>query len=144
MRGKNSIVKHLKWNLIITQSHHPYITLLPRWDLRNTQKHQVLFLLTDGMKCDFFRKKSSVLRNLQSAVPSSPSPHSQCLSQYGLAGLGPKLKRSHLPPSHTPDPSIPSLPIIKKQIHTYLFPACRYFNHQHLRTLICPEGTIIV
>ena len=25
MRGKNSIVKHLKWNLIITQSHHPYI-----------------------------------------------------------------------------------------------------------------------
>ena len=114
MRGKNSIVKHLKWNLIITQSHHPYITLLPRWDLWNTQKHQVLFLLTGGMKCDFFRKKSSVLRNLQSAVPSSPSPHSQCLSQYGLAGLGPKLKGSHLPPSHTPDPALPSLPIIRK------------------------------
>ena len=33
MRGKNSIVKHEKWNLIITQSHQPYITPLPRWDL---------------------------------------------------------------------------------------------------------------
>ena len=46
--------------------------------------------------------------------PSSPSPHSQCLSQCGLAGLGPNLKRSHLPPSHTPDPALPSLPIIRK------------------------------
>ena len=61
-RGKNSIVKHQQWNLVITQSHQPYITPLPRWDLWNTQKHQVLFLLTSGMKCSG--------RNLQSAVLS--------------------------------------------------------------------------
>ena len=33
MRGKNSIVKHQKWNLIITQGHNLYITPLSRWDL---------------------------------------------------------------------------------------------------------------
>ena len=33
MRGKTSIVKHQKWNLIITQGHQPYITPLPTWDL---------------------------------------------------------------------------------------------------------------
>ena len=51
MRLTNSIIKHQKCNLITTQSHHPHITRLPRWDLRNTQKCQVLFVLTSGMKC---------------------------------------------------------------------------------------------
>ena len=38
MRFKNSIVKHQKWNLIITHSHHSNITHLPSWDLPDTQK----------------------------------------------------------------------------------------------------------
>ena len=67
MRFKNSIVKHQKWNLIITHGHHPYITPLPSWDLPDTQKYQVLFLLASGI---VFRKKSSMLRNLQSSVLS--------------------------------------------------------------------------
>ena len=49
MRLKNSIVKHQKWNLIITNGHHPNITPLPSWDLPDTQKYQVLFLLTSGI-----------------------------------------------------------------------------------------------
>jgi hypothetical protein len=31
MRGQNSIVRHLKWNLVTTQSHHPSITPLSSW-----------------------------------------------------------------------------------------------------------------
>ena len=100
MRFKNSIVKHQKWNLIITHGHHPYITPLPSWDLPDTQKYQVLFLLTSGIKCSeevFSAQKPSGF-----SAQSSSCPHSQCLANYGLAVLGPKLKGFHLPPFSPP------------------------------------------
>ena len=74
---------------------------------------------------EVFRKKPSVIRNLQ----SSPSPHSQCLSSYGLLGMGSKLKGCHLPPlSHTW--SIPSFPRHhqKPDTHTHTH------THTHTRT----------
>ena len=36
MRLNNSIVKHQKWNLIITHGHHTYIIPLPSWNLPDT------------------------------------------------------------------------------------------------------------
>ena len=51
-------------------------------------------------------------------------------ANYGLAGLGPKLKGFHFSPfSHS---WLPSRPFIKKQTHTYFLTACWYFNYQHL------------
>jgi len=113
MRGKNSIVTPEKWDLIIAQSHHPYITPLPRWDLWNTQKHQVLFLLTSGMK--------SSGSNLQSAVLSlhpvlSPSVW---VSMDWLVWALDWKDASSLPP-HTPDPSLSPLSIIKNT-RTHIF-----------------------
>ena len=29
-------------------------------------------------------------------------------------------------------------------MHTHLFTACWYFNHHHLSSLVCPEGTFVV
>ena len=49
-----------------------------------------------------FRKKS-VFR-----AQSSPSPYSQCLANYGLAGLGPKLAGYYLPPFSHACPFLPS------------------------------------
>ena len=142
MRGKNSIVKHLKWNLVITQSHHPYITPLSSWTPKTNRNTTSFSLSPVGWSV-----QEEILSAQTPSVcssPSSPSPHSQCLRQCGLAGLGPKLKGRHLPPfSHTrPFPFSPLHH--QKHTHTHLFPACWYFNHQHLRTLVCPEGTIVV
>ena len=88
----------------------------------------------------FSDQKSSVF-----SVQSSPSPHSQCLSSYGLPGLGPKLKGCHLPPfSHTwPIPFFPRH-YQKTDTQTYLFTTCWYFNHQYLSVLASTEGTITV
>lgn len=113
MRGKNSIVTPEKWDLIIAQSHHPYITPLPRWDLWNTQKHQVLFLLTSGMK--------SSGSNLQSAVLSLHpvlSPSVWVSMDWLVWALNWK-DASSLPP-HTPDPSLSPLSIIKNT-RTHIF-----------------------
>ena len=79
MTLKNSIVKHHEWNLIIKLGHHHYITPLPRWDLQNTQN---IKSFPPHQWDKVFRKKSSMLRNLQSSVLRlhSPSPHSQYLS----------------------------------------------------------------
>ena len=68
MRFKNSIVKHQKWNLIITNGHHPNITPLPSWDLPDTQKYQVLFLLTSGIKCSGRSLLCSEIFSLQCSV----------------------------------------------------------------------------
>lgn len=62
-----------------------------------------------------FRKQSSVCSS-----QSSPSPQSQCLGKYGLAGLGPKLKGRLLPPSSHTGPFPFSLSIIKKT-RTHIF-----------------------
>ena len=88
----------------------------------------------------FSDQKSSVF-----SVQSSPSPHSQCLSSYGLPGLGPKLKGCHLPPfSHTwPIPFFPRH-YQKTDTQTYLFTTCWYFSHRHLTVLASTEGTISV
>ena len=112
-RGKNSIVKHQKSNLVITQSHQPYITPLPRWDLWNTQKHQVLFLLTSGMKCSGRNLQSAVL-SLHPVLTPSVWVSMDCL----VWALNWK-DASSLPP-HTPDPSLSPLSIIKK-ICTHIF-----------------------
>ena len=49
-----------------------------------------------------------------------------------------------LPPSSHTGP-FPFSPLHhQKNMHTHLFTACWFFNHQHLNTLICPEGTIVV
>ena len=112
-RGKNSIVKHQQWNLVITQSHQRYITPLPRWDLWNTQKHQVLFLLTSGMKCSGRNLQSAVL-SLHPVLTPSVWVSMDCL----VWALNWK-DASSLPP-HTPDPSLSPLSIIKK-ICTHIF-----------------------
>ena len=65
MRLKNSIVKHQEWNLFITQGHHHYITPLPRQDLQNTRDSKSF---PHHQWDKVFRKKSSMLRNLQSSV----------------------------------------------------------------------------
>ena len=142
MRGKNSIVKHLKWNLVTTQSHHPSITPLSSWipkTNRNTTSFSSSSVGWSVQEEILSAQKSSVCSS-----QSSPSPHSKCLSKYGLAGLGPKLKgRLLLPSSHTRPFTFSPLHH-QKNMHTHLFTACWYFNHQHLNTLICPEGTIVV
>ena len=120
MRLKNSIVKPQKWNLIITQGHHPYLTPLPRWDLWNTQKYQVLFLLTSGVKSS--GRNPSVIRNLQSSVFSL---HPVLIPSVWIAKdclvWVLNWKDAASLPSHTPDPSLYWLAIIKKQIHNYIF-----------------------
>ena len=68
MRLKNSIVKHQRWHLIITHGHHSYTTPLPIWDLSNTQKCQVLFLLTSGIKCSGRSLQCSEIFSLQRSV----------------------------------------------------------------------------
>ena len=68
MRLKNSMVKHQRWHLIITHGHHPYTTPLPNWDLSNTQKCQVLFLLTSGIKCSGRSLPCSEIFSLQCSV----------------------------------------------------------------------------
>ena len=68
MRLKNLIVKLQKWNLIITHGHHPYITPLPSWDLPDTQKYQVLYLLTSGIKCSRRNLQCSEIFSLQCSV----------------------------------------------------------------------------
>ena len=119
MRGKNSIVKHLKWNLVITQSHHPYITPLSSWTPK-TNRNTTSFSLSPVGWCVQEEILSAQTPSVCSS-PSSPSPHSQCLRQCGLAGLGPKLKGRHLPPfSHTrPFPFSPLHH--QKNIHTHIF-----------------------
>ena len=88
----------------------------------------------------FSDQKSSVF-----SVQSSPSPHSQCLSSYGLPGLGPKLKGCHLPPLWQTWP-ITSFPHHhqKSDTQTYLSTTCWYFNHQHLSVLASTEGTSLL
>ena len=73
LRLKNSIVKHQKWHLIITHGHHPYTAPLFSWDLSSTQKCQVLFLLTSGIKRSGRSLPYSELFSLQCSVfiPSS-------------------------------------------------------------------------
>ena len=67
MRGKNSIVRHLKWNLVTTQSHQPSITPL-QLDPQNNQKYHVLFLLISGMKCSGRNPQCSEIFSLQFSV----------------------------------------------------------------------------
>ena len=139
MRLKNSIVKPQKWNLIITQGNHPYLTPLPRWDLWNTQKYQVLFLLTSGMKCSGRNLQWSEIFSLHPVLIPSVWVAKDCLV-WAL-----NWKDAASLPSHTPDPSLPFLAIIKNRYtHTHLFTTCWYFNHQHLSVLASTEGTIAV
>ena len=142
MRGKNSIVKLLKWNLVITQSQHPSITPLSSWTPKTNRNTTSFSFSSVGWSVQeeiLSAQKSSVCSS-----QSSPSPHSQCLSKYGLAGLGPKLKGRLLPPSSDTG-LFPFSPLHhQKNMHTHLFTACWYFNHQHLSTLICAEGTFVV
>ena len=142
MRGKNSIVRHLKWNLVTTQSHHPSITPLSSWTPKTNRNTMSFSSSSVGWSVQeeiLSAKKSSVCSS-----QSSPSPHSQCLSKYGLAGLGPKLKGRHHPPSSHTRP-FPFSPLHhQKNMHTHLFTVCWYFNHQHLSSVVGAEGTFIV
>ena len=82
-----------------------------------------------------FKKKSSVLRNLQSSVLSlHPLLIPSVWLNMDWLVWATDRKNSISLPSHTPDTSLLPLPIIKKQIHTHLFTAFWYFNHQHLST----------
>lgn len=110
---KNSIVKHLKWNLVITQATTPTSPLSPG----GPQKKQQYPSFPPHQWDEVFRKKSSVLQiPAVCSSPSSPRPHSQCLSQCGLAGLDPKLKRTP-PPSLLTHRTLPFLPL-HHQKHT--------------------------
>ena len=115
MRFKNSIVKHQKWNLIITHDHHIYITPLPSWDLPDTQ---IPSLFPPHQWYKVFRKKSSVLRNLQSSVLSlHPVLIPSVWVTMDWLVWAPNWKDSTSLPLHLPDTSLPHFPIIKKQIH---------------------------
>ena len=82
----------------------------------------------------FHAQKSSVF-----SAQSSSCPHSCVwLNMYWLV-WAPNRKDS----TSLPDASLPPLPIIKKQIHTHLFTACWYFNHQHLSTWSLPRWPLL-
>ena len=95
---------------------------------------------------EVFRKKPSVIRNLQSSVFSL---HPVLIPSVWVAKdclvWALNWKDAASLPSHTPDPSLPFLTIIKNRYtHTHLFTTCWYFNHQHLSVLASTERTIVV
>ena len=111
MRLKNSMVKHQRWHLIITHGHHPYTTPLPNWDLSNTQKCQVLFLLTSGIKCSGRNLQWSDVFSFQCSVFTQ--------SSFSVAGLGPRPKGCHLTPFSNSQPC-PFFPPHYQKPDTYI------------------------
>lgn len=99
--SKLSIVKHQKWNQIMT--HTATTHTAPLSPSGTSQTHTETPSPFPPHQQDKVFRKKSVFR-----AQSSPSPYSRCLANYGLAGLGPKLAGYYLPPFSHACPFLPS------------------------------------
>lgn len=112
----------------------PHITF--QLDPQNKQKYHCPFP-HQWMKCSGRNPQCldtfSLQFPLSSLQPSLPVSESVWTGRSGIS----KLKGRHLLPHTGPFPF--SLSTIKNT-HTHLFPACWYFNHQHLNIFDLPRG----